>query len=120
MAASVYNIKIEQGTTYSLRLRLTSTTLNFIGATTSGQIRKTYSDPTILASFTCTPGTDITGDYVDIQLTPVQTSAIPVASAKDYKFKSTFYTYDVEIQILNGPKIRLLQGSVEVIPEVTK
>ncbi len=120
MSAAQYDIKVEQGATFHLRIRLSSTTLSFTGSVTTGQMRAMYSSPTPLATFTCTLGNDSTGDYVDVILTDTETSAITVPAARDYIIRSVNYCYDIEMQILGGEKLRLLQGTVEFVPEVTR
>lgn len=112
--------RIEQGADYTMRLRPSSLTLNFTGSTARAQIRKKFSDLAILATFTATNGTDGTGFYIDLALTDDKTAAIPVNSASSAAKRSTLYCYDVEIVLSDGLVIRLIEGQVEVSPEVTK
>jgi hypothetical protein len=124
MAATKFDLtgtaKIEQGSSYKTRLYLSSATLDFTGSTSRGQIKKKYSDTAILAAFTATNGANpIDPDpakrfWVDLTLTPTQTSAIPVDAASNYKKKSVLYCYDVEIELVGGTVIRLIEGTVEV------
>lgn len=120
MAATNHPILIEQGTTFKLRIRPSSLTLDFTGSTGRGQIRKKYSSPTALATFAVTTGVDATGFYIDYLLTPTDTSAIPVESASDYKKKNSIYCYDLELVMADGRVIRMLEGPATISPEVTK
>lgn len=121
MAASEYNILIEQGADFKMRLRPTSLTLDFTGSTGRGQIRRRYSDADPIAAFTVTTGTDGTGFYLDFALTAVETAAIPVESGTTYNKRNSKYCYDVEIVMAaDGKVIRLIEGIVEVSPEVTR
>lgn len=120
MSATTYNLAIEQGSTFKLRLRPSSATLDFTGSTGKGQIRRSPSDPTVLAEFTVSTGTDGTGFYLDFLLTAAQTAAIPVPATASKTRKSATYMYDIELTLADGRVIRMIQGEAVVSPEVTK
>ena len=55
-----------------------------------------------------------------ITLTPAQTTAIPVAATATPDRKLTQYIYDIQVTKPDGSVDRILEGAVEVSPEVTK
>ena len=107
--ATVQNITIDQGTTYSLTITLTNddgTAKDLSSYTVSAQMRKSYYTSTYTA-FT-TAKVDLTGELT-ISLTAAQTSDI----------KAGRYVYDIEIAS-SAETLRILEGIVTVTPEVTK
>jgi hypothetical protein len=107
--ATVHNITIDQGTTFSLTIDLTNddgTEKDLSAYTASAQMRKSYYTSTYTA-FT-TAKVDLTGELT-ISLTAEQTSNI----------KSGRYVYDIEIA-RSAETLRILEGIVTVTPEVTK
>ena len=107
--ATVQNITIDQGTTFSLTITLTNddgTAKDLSSYTVSAQMRKSYYTSTYTA-FT-TAKVDLTGELT-ISLTAAQTSNI----------KAGRYVYDIEIES-SAETLRILEGIVTVTPEVTK
>lgn len=107
--ATVQNITIDQGTTFSLTITLTNddgTAKDLSSYTVSAQMRKSYYTSTYTA-FT-TAKVDLTGELT-ISLTAAQTSDI----------KAGRYVYDIEIAS-SAETLRILEGIVTVTPEVTK
>mgnify|MGYP001203240904 CR=1 FL=1 len=107
--ATVNNIVIDQGTTFSLTVTLTNddgTEKDLSGYTITSQMRKSHYTNTYTA-FT-TAKVDLTGE-VTISLTATQTSAL----------KAGRYVYDIEIED-STETVRILEGIVTVTPEVTK
>jgi len=107
--ATVQNITIDQGTTFSLTLTLTNddgTAKDLSDYTVSSQLRKSYYTSTYTAFTTAT--VDSTGELT-ISLTAAQTSNI----------KAGRYVYDIEISS-SAETLRVLEGIVTVTPEVTK
>jgi hypothetical protein len=107
--ATVQNITIDQGTTFSLTITLTNddgTAKVLTDYTVSAQLRKSYYTNTY-TDFT-TAKVDGTGE-ITISLTAAQTSDI----------KSGRYVYDIEIAS-SVETLRILEGIVTVTPEVTK
>ena len=107
--ATVQNITIDQGTTFSLTITLTNddgTAKVLTDYTVAAQLRKSYYTNTYTA-FT-TAKIDGTGE-ITISLTAAQTSDI----------KSGRYVYDIEIAS-SAETLRILEGIVTVTPEVTK
>jgi len=109
--ATVSNIVIDQGTTFSLDINLTNddgSAKDLANYTVASQMRKSY-EATTKTDFT-TAKVDATGK-VTISLTATQTSAI----------KAGRYVYDVEITGTSPVEtLRVLEGLVTVTPEVTK
>lgn len=115
MAATKYNLTIEQGATLikqiTLKDAVTGVPRDLTGWTGRGMIRLTYDDTVPYAVFTVI--TDGVGGNLSLNLTSVQTAA--------FEFESALY--DVEL-VQNGtsPEIveRILQGNVFLSKEVTK
>jgi len=107
--ATINNIVIDQGTTYSFTFNLTNadgSAKDLSSYTIAAQLRKSYYTST---------ATDFTTDTVDadgeitISLTATQTANL----------KAGRYVYDIEID--DGTEtLRILEGIVTVTPEVTR
>ena len=110
--ASVSNLYIDQGSTYSNIITVASSTgtaLNLTGYTVASQIRKSYGSSTY-HTFTASVYDAVTGK-VRLQLTSTQTSAISAGR----------YLYDIEItNTSTTAKTRILEGIVVVTPEITQ
>lgn len=107
--ATVQNIVIDQGTTFSLTITLTNddgSAKDLTSYTVAAQMRKSYYTNTY-TSFT-TSKVDLTGE-VTMSLTASQTSDL----------KAGRYVYDLEITS-STETLRILEGIVTVTPEVTK
>jgi len=107
--ATVNNIVIDQGTTFSLTVQLAAddgSPMDLTEYTVSSQLRKSYYTNTYTA-FT-TDKVNLSGE-VSLSLTAAQTSAL----------KAGRYVYDVEITS-PSETVRVLEGIVTVTPEVTK
>jgi hypothetical protein len=107
--ASVTNIVIDQGTTFSLEMNLTNDDLSakdLTDYTCTSQMRKSYDAATSTA-FTVAK-VNATGK-ITISLTAAETSAI----------KAGRYVYDINIDS-TAETLRVLEGIVTVTPEVTR
>tara|TARA_R110002050_G_scaffold156393_3_gene284274 strand:+ start:858 stop:1187 length:330 start_codon:yes stop_codon:yes gene_type:complete len=107
--ASISNIVVDQGTTFSLELNLTNddaSAKDLTNYTVTSQIRKSY-DAATFTNFT-TAKVNLTGK-VTISLTAVETAAL----------KSGRYVYDIEIAS-SSETLRVLEGIVTVTPNVTR
>jgi hypothetical protein len=107
--ATVQNITIDQGTTFSLTINLTNddgTEKDLSSYTVSAQMRKSYYTSTYTAFTTAKVDND---GELTISLTAAQTSGI----------KAGRYVYDIEIES-SAETLRILEGIVTVTPEVTK
>lgn len=123
MAAGTYNFTLEQGASFERVLTIRDSLdapIDLTGFVFSGQIRKKYSDTSVLASFSFTildQGTD-TGK-VRMSMTAANTALIPVEKAESAEKKLTQYCYDVEMN--TGSTVdRILEGVVSISPEVTR
>ncbi len=107
--ATVNNIYLDQGTTFSFTFDLTNvdgTEKDLTNYTIFAQIRRSYYSSTKV-DFT-TAKVSLEGE-ITISLTATQTAAL----------KSGRYVYDVEIQS-NQETLRVLEGILTVNPEVTR
>ena len=108
--ATVQNLYIDQGTTFSLTITVSDQNGNekdLTAYTVRGQLRKSYYSSTSI-SFTAIKSLPLDGE-ITISLTATQTSALNAGR----------YVYDIEIES-NAETIRVLEGIVVVNPEVTK
>ncbi len=111
MAAGVYNISIEQGSTWSLRLEIDSepgVDKNMTGYTVASKIGKSYYDPApISMNFQYINQSE--GRF-NISLSAAQTNALDAAHE---------YIYDVEITSSTGVVTRMIQGRASISPSIT-
>ena len=111
MAAGKYNISIEQGSTWELRLEVDASPgvdKALTGYTIASKIGKSYYD-TAAISMTAAFVTQNTGIFT-IGLSPAQTAALDAAHE---------YVYDVEITSASGIVTRMLQGRATISPGIT-
>jgi hypothetical protein len=109
--ATVRNIVIDQGSTFSLTITVTDftdTPINLTGYTLRSQLRKSYFSNTFTA-FTVTSPAPLDGE-IKLALTATTTSSLRYGR----------YVYDVEIVSPTNEVTRVLEGIVTVNPEVTK
>jgi len=107
--ASIKNLTVDQGTTFSLTLNLSNddgSEKDLTEYTIASQLRKSYYS-NIYTAF-ATDKVDLTGE-VTISLTAAQTSQL----------KAGRYVYDIEIAS-SEETVRVLEGIVTVTPEVTR
>lgn len=108
--ATIQNLYIDQGTTFSLTLIVTDQNndlKDLTDYTVSAQMRKSYYTSSSV-SFTASASMPEEGE-ITISLTATQTSAL----------KAGRYVYDIEIAS-EVETLRVLEGIVVVNPEVTK
>jgi hypothetical protein len=114
MSAGIYDFIMDQGSTFNLEVLYRDTNdaiIDLTGYTAAMQIRKSYDTPVILNLTTENGGITITGNLgkIDIQASATQTGAILNGE----------YVYDLEITL--GTTVqRVIQGTVNVTPEVTR
>lgn len=110
--ATVSNLSIDQGTTYSVTIAVadnTGSARNLTGYTARAQLRRSYYTT---ANTAFTVGIDNpTGGEIDLGLTATQTSGL----------KAGRYVYDVEL-VANATSTveRIVEGIITVYPEATK
>lgn len=121
MSATVINLAIEQGVSFSQIISVGS--IDLTDYTLSSQI-KASANPTLpsLANPTITPIDPVVpGDPIisfTLSLTPAQTLALPVYG-KNYS-TPTVFTYDVIGTKIDGTVTRFVNGSVSISPAVTR
>jgi hypothetical protein len=109
--ATISNLVIDQGTTFSSIITLTNqdgTAMNLTGYTVRSQFRKSYQSSSS-TSFTASVH-DATAGKIRLQLSPTDSSSIQAGR----------YLYDIELTSGSGEKSRALEGLVILTPEITK
>jgi len=109
--ASISNIFIDQGATFTTTVTVTDTNgdaVSLSGYSVAAQIRKSHLSSTATA-FTATISNASAGE-ITISLTDTQTTAL----------ESGRYVYDVLITASGGAKTRVVEGQVTVNPSVTR
>jgi hypothetical protein len=109
--ATVTNLSIDQGTTYSVTFTVnddTGTARDLTNYQARSQMRRSYYT-TANTAFTAIVTSPLDGE-VNISLTSTQTSAL----------KDGRYVYDIELQAPGGAVERIVEGIVTVYPEATK
>lgn len=113
--ATIKNLIIDQGTTYSLTITVSDANgnpLNLTDYTFRAQLRKSYG-ATSYTAFTVVPDENRTTGKITISLTDAQTSGL----------KSGRYVYDIEMispESEGSEVTRVLEGIITVTPEVTR
>jgi hypothetical protein len=118
--ASTYDLNINQGESFALRLTAKDgdgDDISMNGYTAFGHLKFRYSDSTSIADLGPVIVSGDAPDYaatgsglIDLNLTAVQTAALPIIEGR----------YDVEIHNQGGTVYRVLEGKVKVNPEVTR
>lgn len=112
MAAGVYNIIIEKGTTYELPITVP---LVLTGYTARMQIKAAIGQTSLIDLTTANGGISI-----DVGLTDsVITLLVPAATSASWNDNFVKGVYDLEIVSPSGRVTRLIKGTVAVDPEVT-
>lgn len=120
MPAAYWKIKIDQGESWSLLLRLKNpatdddppTPLDLTGYDVRMQVRESITSPSPLLSLTI--GSGITVDAAEGEIRLAVADTVTAAWAWRYG------VYDLEIESPGGDTTRLLKGEVEVSAEVTR
>lgn len=123
MAAAKLNLLILQGSTFTRLLTFRTagpgTEIDLTGRTFRGQIRKSPGGVKV-ADFTFVVQDQVTNTgEVLMSLTAEQTAAIRLVKQTTPDRTLEPFAYDVEQVFLNGQVERILEGIVEVSPEVT-
>lgn len=116
MTAATHNITIEQGATFTLNLVYkdsAGTPINLSGYSARMQIRRTYTSPSALATFTTQNGRIVLG-------TSSGTVAVKGDAALTAALAAKTAVYDLELVNPAGDVTRLIRGAVTITPEVTK
>ena len=115
MAAGTLDFTIEQGATFNLLLtwKINNVAVNLTGYTARLQARIDVEEiETVLSLTTANGGITLGGALGTISLdqTAVQTTLLPAGT----------YVYDLELIASNGTVTRLVQGELDISPEVTR
>jgi hypothetical protein len=110
MSAGTYNIKIDQGSDFSLQLTVQEdgTAKNLAGFSARAQLRPTIDSSTLTATFTCTITDSANG---------ILTMALPYTTTENVGVGQ--YYYDLELYTASTSQ-RLIQGTATVAGEVTR
>lgn len=109
--ATVSNLAIDQGTTYSVTIGVADTTgsaRDLTGYTGRAQIRRSYYTNSNVA-FTVSIDNPVDGEII-LSLTSNQTSSL----------KAGRYVYDLELVSNTNTVERVVEGIITVYPEVTR
>ena len=109
--ATISNLVIDQGTTFSSIISLTNqdgTAMNLTSYTVKSQFRKSYQSSSA-TNFTASIYDGANGK-IRLQLAPTDTSSVQAGR----------YLYDIELTSPTGEKSRALEGLVIITPEITK
>ena len=112
MPAAKLNMTIEQGTTWSKGLELNrpdGSALDLTDHSFRGQMRATFGSADPAATFTCGI-VEAAAGTVSIALDENTTTGITAGT----------YVYDIEMVNPDGTVIRLMEGKIQVTPEVTR
>ncbi len=111
MSAGIYNLSIEQGSSWQLQLDVDSTAgndMNITGYTFASKLAKSHYDDNPI-SMSSTIVNAATGTF-KLELSPAQTAALD---------PSYEYIYDVEMTAPAGTVTRLIQGRATISAGVT-
>lgn len=110
MPASLYDVYIDQGSIFGLRMLVRQANqqpVNWTGFTVASAMKKTLADAVPVLSFTAAFDPDPTNGFITLSLTPEQTAALPAGRY--------FYT----LVVTSGVHvITILRGAVIVRPEI--
>jgi hypothetical protein len=111
--ATVWDVAIEQGATWTAALTMTDRDLT--GCTARMQIRETVASPSTLLSLTSDPEAGIA-----IEAGPPGVVTITISATQTAAMTWRNGVYDLELVSPNGAVERLLKGDVTVDFEVTR
>lgn len=109
--ANVFNIFIDQGSTYTVTVEVTDSNgnqLDLTNYTADSQIRKTYTSSAITANFATS--LNVADGTVTLSMTDDVSSTVAAGR----------YVYDCIITDQGGAKTRILEGQATVTPGVTR
>jgi len=115
MAAGTLDFTIEQGATFNLLLtwKINDTPVNLTGYTARLAARVDVEDTVVILSLTTSNGGITLGGSagtISLDQTAVQTTALPAGT----------YVYDLELITGSATVTRLVQGELNISPEVTR
>ena len=110
MAAGKYNIRIDQGSDFSIQLTVkeSGSAKNLTGYSARAQLRTSITSSSVAATFTCTITNAANG---------IMTMALPASTTTSLTAGN--YVYDLEI-VTGSAVQRLIEGTATVRAEVTR
>jgi hypothetical protein len=126
MSAASVDLTIEQGATFVVALNFngpedqdgdTGTPIDVSEWVFAGQIKSNYSSPIDIQDFTFNVGLET--NQILMSLTAAQTAALPVRSTQNYQITPSFYSYDVFATRPDTTVLKIIFGSIILIPQVT-
>lgn len=122
MSVEQINFNVDQGSDFSVEISLLDPNdepIDISNAQIIGQVRKTASSKTIEAVFTIVP-IDLTIGQFTLILTAEESSKMKCMPSYFAQRSIAQFAYDVEVHFNNGKVTRILQGVLNVSPEVTR
>jgi uncharacterized FAD-dependent dehydrogenase len=125
MRSAKLDLYIEQGSTFTRQVVMKESengpAIDLTGSTFRGQIRKVAGFGQALAAFEfeLSDQETNTGEFT-FTLPPDESAGIRLEKQTSPERKTEFFTYDIEQVLPSGAVRRLLEGLVELSPEVTK
>ena len=116
----------KQGTTWVLTLTLTNadnSPVDLTGYSARGQIRPSYTSPTVVASFTTSITDNVVTCLVPASITanvPAYKTSIAIKTPPKWEEVQGCYVFDIEIYNTDGYVERVAEGVWYVDPEVTR
>lgn len=123
MQAEIYDLRVQQGSDYSIRFTFNNSSGVAIDLTSHSfrsQIRQRYDSQAILATFTVSSALGTDKNQVLLTLTDTQTAVLTVSKSKTVKKTEEEYCWDLEWTDDSGVVRRPLEGTVFVSPRVTQ
>ena len=110
--AAIANLTIDQGATFSSDVTVKDANgnrFNLTGYSAAAKLAKGYASTKTRVSMTTAIDTDPTTGVVTLSLSATQTAALD----------ATIYVYDLEITSAGGEVTRVIEGLIQVRPQVT-
>lgn len=113
--AGKYTFVMDQGSTWNtvLTWKISGTPVNLTGYTARMQARSTVDATTTIFSWTSAGGQLVLGGAAG-------TITFNVADSVTSTYPDGTYVYDLEVESGGGETTRLLQGTFQIVPEVTR
>ena len=111
--AAYAELYLDQGTTFNNIINLTDDVtnayINVSGYVVRSQMRRSYFSANASANITCTI-TDAPNGEITMSMTAANTALL----------KAGRYLYDLEVVDTNGNTSRILEGVINITPEITR